>query len=100
LIEKELLNYFKNVAKKFDVIVLGCTHYAIIEDLVGKTMKTKNIISSSEGIVDDVDKYLTENNMKGTKKGIQIYTTGVVENFVSSSSSFFDYKNIVVKKLF
>ena len=99
-LEKELLKIFNDVNTKFDGVVLGCTHYAIIENLIRKTIGNKTIINSSNGIVDDVDEYLTEHNIKGTKKRIQIFTTGVVKDFVFSSSNFFDYKNISVQKLF
>ena len=60
----------------------------------------KQIISSSDGIVNDVNEYLTENDMKGHEKKIQVYTTGDAQDFVSSSINFFDYQdNITIEKL-
>ncbi|MDD3305025.1 MAG: hypothetical protein PHT75_02730 [Bacilli bacterium] len=89
LIKEDLSRYFDNIKVPFDAVVLGCTHYAIIKTLVKEIIGNKKIISSSDGIIDDVDKYLTDNNLKGTKKRIQFFTTGCVEDFVSSSASFF-----------
>lgn len=97
---KVLPDYFNQVNTNFDSIVLGCTHYPIIKDMIEEIIGDKQIISSSDGIVNDVTEYLNENDLRGHEKKIQICTTGDVEEFVSSSINFFDYENNgEVKKL-
>lgn len=98
-IKNEIHNYLNSTNMNFDSIVLGCTHYAIIEEIIRKIVGTKKIVSSSEGVTQDVKAYLIKSNLKGNEKKIQIYTTGNVENFVSSSIGFFDYNDIKVEKL-
>lgn len=97
---KALNTYFEQVKVDYDSLVLGCTHYPIIKDMIEELIGNKKIISSSDGIVEDVTTYLNENNLRGKEKKIQIYTTGDVDEFVSSSINFFNYQdNCEVKKL-
>ncbi|MFA5407553.1 MAG: glutamate racemase [Bacilli bacterium] len=91
--------YLKPFSHSFDSILLGCTHYGIIKDIIAREIGSKKIINSSDGIVNEVGEYLALNNLKGSKKKIQVYTTGDVQDFISSSISFFDYKDINVQKL-
>lgn len=55
--------------KDIDSIILGCTHYKIIEDKIDKKVE---IINSSDGVVEELDNILDNN---GTSK-LEIYTTG------------------------
>lgn len=99
-IDEALDEYFKQVDSSFDSLVLGCTHYPIVTDMIKAIIGDKQIISSSYGIVNDVNEYLTKNDMKGHEKKIQVYTTGDAQDFVSSSINFFDYQdNITIEKL-
>lgn len=68
LIEEYLSNY-----KDIDSIILGCTHYKLIESLIPNDITT---INSSDGVVKDIKKYI-----KDGVKDINIYTTGDVEKF-------------------
>jgi len=98
-LKKELHLYLDPLEKEFDSIIIGCTHYAIISDLIKDIVRNKKIISSSSGIVNDANKYLTKYDLKGNQKKMQIYTTGDVQQFVSSSKVFFNYGNNIVEQL-
>lgn len=90
-----LNNYLDQVDDDYDSIVMGCTHYGVIDNIPNN----KTIISSSDGIVNDVGVYLNNNNLYGKEKKIEIYTTGDVLKFISSSKTFFNYNNNKVKQL-
>ena len=59
--------------KGIDSIILGCTHYKLIDYLIPKSIKC---IDSSTGITSIIDKYIIPSN-----SSIRIYTTGNVKNF-------------------
>lgn len=79
LIEKDLdtidvLNNYLEPYKDIDSIILGCTHYKIIEDKIHKNI---NIIDSSTAIACDLEDVLTNS----IDSSIKIYTTGNVDEF-------------------
>jgi|LSQX01.3.fsa_nt_gb glutamate racemase len=92
-------NYLNEVSNDFDSLLLGCTHYVIIYDIINSLLEPKIVISSSAGAVNDTKEYLDKFDLFGNEKKIQIYTTGDVLKFVSSSQQFFNYNDIVVKHL-
>ena len=64
-----ILNKFKNI----DSIVLGCTHYKLIEHLIPNNI---TCIDSSIGVVNTIDKYIIDG-----KSSLKIYTTGNILEF-------------------
>lgn len=68
-----LYEYLKSYTD-IDSIILGCTHYKIIEDNINKNLE---IINSSDGVVEELDNIITNN---GVSK-LEIYTTGNVLEF-------------------
>lgn len=98
LIEKnedvsEVLNLYLGNYKNIKSIILGCTHYKLIEDKISDILSCP-IINSSDGIVFDVYKFLNDNNLLNNGSGsLKIYTTGDIENFkVISERIFGDVK--------
>ena len=78
LIEKDLdvEDVLKDYIKKYkdiDSIILGCTHYKLIEDYIPKNIKT---IDSSTGVVNKIKDYI-----KDSKCDVKIYTTGDIDAF-------------------
>jgi len=70
----EVLNKYLEPYNDIDSIILGCTHYKLIEEKIEKVV---SIINSSDGIVDELKNYIKE-----SKSGsIQIYTTGKIDKF-------------------
>ncbi len=71
---KEVLREYLEPYKDIDSIILGCTHYKIIEKEIDKNIL---IINSSTAITNDLDKVLG----KKMNSSIKIYTTGNVLEF-------------------
>jgi len=71
---KEVLDNYLKKYTDIDSIILGCTHYKIIEDKIKRNIE---IINSSEGVVEEISNYITN---KG-KSSIKIYTTGNLLDF-------------------
>lgn len=68
--------------KNIDTIILGCTHFGLIADIINKSMPDTSLIDCSKPIAESLDKYLSENNLKNpnTNKGIvRLLTTGKKE---------------------
>ncbi len=71
---KNVLAEYLNPYKDIDSIILGCTHYKIIEKEIDKDVV---IINSSDGVVVEISRYLDNCN----KSSVEIYTTGDVLQF-------------------
>ena len=71
---KEIINKYIEPYKDIDSIILGCTHYKIIQDNINKNVE---IINSSDGVVEEIGAYLRND---GISK-LEIYTTKGVEEF-------------------
>ena len=57
-----------------DSIILGCTHYKIIEDKIDMNVE---IVNSSDGVVEELDSILDKTSVSK----LEIYTTGNVLEF-------------------
>jgi glutamate racemase len=91
-IKQVLHQYLGNYKNRCDTLILGCTHYEIIRKEIIKVINPRNIISSSHGVVSDVKNHLEKNNWTNNDGGnVEILTTGNLEDFIYSSSSFFNY---------
>ena len=69
-----ILHKYFEPYNNIDSIILGCTHYKIIEDKIDKDVL---IINSSDGVVEELDNIITNN---GVSK-LEIYTTGNTNEF-------------------
>ncbi|MGB9755849.1 MAG: glutamate racemase [Desulfurella sp.] len=84
LIEEGLINdeITKIVAKRYldginsQSLVLGCTHYPLIKNIIQDILPNINIIDSGTSLIDTIDK----NMLKGNNK-IEFYVTDSPENF-------------------
>lgn len=94
----EYLDPYKGVVKS---IILGCTHYPILKEQIKRVLPNIEYVSSSDAICKDVITYLEDNELLNIKPNptIEIYTTGEKEEFIYSSSGFFDYTNIDVQHI-
>lgn len=96
-----LHGYLDEYRNKVDGIILGCTHYPILKQQIKVVLPNIQYISSSEAIGTQIVEYLEGANLinKNERKHVSIYTTGDVEEFIYSSSGFFDYTNLEVELL-
>lgn len=65
--KKTLLTYLKNNLvffndKNIDTLILGCTHYPIVDKYIKKIMKKINIVDPAEELAKEVDDYLKTSN--------------------------------------
>ena len=81
LLEK-LLNPYKD---KCDSIVLGCTHYPLIKDIIQSIIPNAKLLDGSLGVANEVKHQLTINNLLNTKS-----TLGEIEIINSKDSALVD----------
>lgn len=95
-----LHKYLNKYKDDIDTLVLGCTHYPIIEKEIREIMGSDlNIINSSQAVAKELNLYLKQ-DAGGKEEGkTLIYTTGDVDCFIESSKSFFNYKDLSVKQV-
>ena len=72
-ITKEAIKiYLSNIEPIFDTLILGCTHYPLIKNIIAQNLKKDvKIVDSSIETAKYVEIYLTKNNLLSTKKGIK-----------------------------
>ena len=89
--------------KRFDTVILGCTHYPIIqhyiEEVVGPNVF---VLSSAEETAKEVKELLEYDNKLNTSKEQPhhvFYTTGSVPIFKSIATNWLEFKNIDVRRI-
>ena len=70
----EILHKYFEPYTDIDSIILGCTHYKIIEDKIDMNVE---IVNSSDGVVEELDSILDKTSVSK----LEIYTTGNVLEF-------------------
>lgn len=78
---------------KMDVLILGCTHYPLLKDIIQEVMgKNVNIISSSEETARETSTILDVHNILNVvdeKPVHEFYTTGELNNFIELTKKIF-----------
>ena len=94
LIAKEYL--FPLTLEKIDTLVLGCTHYPILRDVIGKVLhQSVTLIDSGEATALVVKKMLTElelNNSSTLKPNLQFFVSDVPHKFAEIGERFLGTK--------
>lgn len=94
LIAKEYLSDFKN--KNIDTLIMGCTHYPIIKDIIKNELNDGiNLINPGESVAKVLKKYLITNKMQNTetKPGKRNYfVTDYTERFIKVAEMFLGHK--------
>lgn len=99
-IVNELTNYLKDYKDKVDAVILGCTHYPIVQNQIQSILGDICYVSSSDSVSEEVYYYLQSHHLLGNQKGtVEILTTGNSDEFVYASSSFYNYDNEEVRHL-
>lgn len=96
-----LHEYLDDYKERIQSIILGCTHYPILKEQIENVLPNIEYVSSSEAISKSVKDILSKKKLLNLNKSnyIKIYTTGDVDEFIYSSSGFFDYTNLKVEHL-
>jgi glutamate racemase len=94
LIAKEYL--FPLTLEKIDTLVLGCTHYPILRNVINKVLHDSvTLIDSGEATAVVVKKMLTELNLENTSKlkpNLQFYVSDVPHKFAEIGERFLGTK--------
>lgn len=101
-IQKSLEDYLLPYKDKVDSLILGCTHYPILLDQIQAIMGDITYVSSSAAICHEVASYLKVHHILNTENKnriIDMYTTGNIDEFITSSQDFFDYQGLKVQYL-
>lgn len=107
IVVEETLNPLRR-SKEIDTLVLGCTHYPLLEDVIQNVMgEDVKIISSGEETARETSTILEVENLLYTGSRIpkhSFYTTGDLEVFQKISQSIFkktikDLQNVTIEKV-
>lgn len=100
IIIKNYLKPFKD--KKINTLILGCTHYPIIENLIQKEIgKSVKLINPEKTVSSEVLKFLTINEMlsgKSSKGENKFYVTDLTERFMKIAGMFLGEKIVKLEK--
>ena len=62
-------DYLKSLKGNVNVLIIGCTHYPIIENLIQKEMgKEIELINPGKSVAREVKQFLSQNNLLNVKK--------------------------------
>ncbi|MBU3911345.1 MAG: glutamate racemase [Candidatus Omnitrophica bacterium] len=93
-IAKRYLKPFLN--SRIDTLVLGCTHYPLLKNVISKVVGKKvTIIDSASSVAEEVAGILKENNMLSSstnKPRHMFFATDAVEQFVKTGEKFLGRK--------
>lgn len=79
-----------NAGVEWDKLILGCTHYPLIQKQLEELWPEKTFIDPADTIVDELECYLEKSNILDGE--IVMYTSGEEEKFKEQIASFFDDK--------
>jgi len=102
--ETILDKYLKPLIKKdIDTLILGCTHYGILESKIKKVIGNKILVLSGTKIIPKkLETYLKNHpeikKLLSKKRKITFYTTDLTDKFILLGSKFFG-KKIIAKKI-
>lgn len=61
--------------KDCEAIVLGCTHYALIKDIISRILPVAHIYSSARGIAKRIENIINDNNLQEEENCIHMLST-------------------------
>lgn len=90
---REYLEIMKNEA--VDTLVLGCTHYPLLTEIIREQMPDVNIVSSSEAAAKRLSEMLVKNNMQNEQPqpgSMRIYVSDKAQDFEKHAEMFMGRK--------
>ena len=96
--------YLKNLKEKgIDTLVLGCTHYPLLKDVIGKVMgEGITLIDSATETVSEIKETLVRNDIKGSPSRQPLrkfYVTDAPEKFLKVGERFLGEKIAHIEKI-
>jgi len=96
--------YLKNLKEKgIDTLVLGCTHYPLLKDVIGKVMgEGITLIDSATETVGEIKETLVRNDIKGSPSRQPLrkfYVTDAPEKFLKVGERFLGEKIAHIEKI-
>lgn len=103
LIDPILKNYLKSFKGKIDTLILGCTHYPILESKIKKILGPKTKIISQNKIIPDKLKYYLEKhreieNRLTKRSKYTFYVTDITETMKKTVKKWFG-ENVLFNKI-
>lgn len=95
-IERLIDLYISQISDKIDTLILGCTHYTIIKDVIAKKYPKLNIIDPSIEVSRELKDYLINKNENAN---IEYVVSGDVEKFKNNLESIFGEDKYFVSKV-
>lgn len=97
IVTENVVREYLTVMKKegIDTLVLGCTHYPLLTDIIRAEMPDVNIVSSSDAAARRLKDMLIKNNMcnEGSKKGeMRIFVSDKAQDFEKHAEMFMGRK--------
>ncbi len=94
IIAKKYLSGFKK--EKIDTLIIGCTHYLIIENIIRKEIGNNiKLINPGFCVAKELKEFLTKNKMLNNQKGLgkrDYFVTDYTERFIKMAEMFLGYK--------
>lgn len=91
---KGYLSDFKK--EKIDTLIMGCTHYPIIKDIIEKEINSNvKIVDSGLSVTKELKHYLTNNSMLNSQKRLgkrSYFVTDYTDDFIKVAEVFLGYK--------
>ncbi|SHE27037.1 glutamate racemase [Marinitoga hydrogenitolerans DSM 16785] len=92
-IAESIVNFYLKNQKEYDKIILGCTHYPILEKHIKKSVKGK-IIDPADGIVESLKSYLS---VISSPPKIHFFVSGDKYKFIHNSERILGRNNYKVQ---
>ena len=94
---------FPLIGERIDTLILGCTHYPLLKDVLAKaTRGTATLIDSGEATAAAVEKMLDEHNIRNTSQespNVRFFVSDAPEKFTAIGERFLGRKLGVVKRV-
>lgn len=95
-IEKLIDLYIAPISEKIDTLILGCTHYTIIKDVISRKYPKLTIIDPSIEVSRELENYISNINENGN---IEYIISGNVEKFKNNLESIFGKDKYFISKV-
>lgn len=100
-IEDSLRSHIDQYVGHIDSIILGCTHFPIVEEDINKLYPNIPVYNSRKAMVNMLEDKLLINHMRADenqKQDVVVYATKSKKSLYNASKNFFDYTDIDIKE--